>query len=431
MNEFDLVRAIAEGKAQSPVQIGDAVYAALRITGTGASWRDNEGYIYRPSEHYINGDFLSRCNGLSVIVGHPNTQNQLLDVDSFENQSIGSIVYPYLNGSEVWGIAKLYTDIDLSNLSTSPHISTANNNFVDVGGVRVLAEGEPVYLDHLAICTQGVWDKLQPDNKGILITNEVDMTEEEAQKQAEQEELLQKPAAPDASEPPQAAPAPEPAPAPAPVAQDNGMASAIAYMSETLNSLVGLIAAQAKPAEAPAPVAEAKPDELPPDAGAEAVPQADETGDPNTINEIENKMAADSLTDYEQDEKYELQAQADSVFNHFGKRASQPGLQEKPHDYLKRIVNSLKQHSPAFKGIKDLGIFDADTLKNTVAPQVFADSIMAAEKGVMAEPGQVIKRVRNEGGRTRIDYLGQDASVMTAPFKAPTANVVEFNLGGK
>ena len=82
---------------------------------------------------------------------------------------IGSIVLPYLEGNEVWGIARIY-DSDAAELMLQTHTSTSPGvSFLDgdVGryvrtenGDKMLIEAEPALLDHLAVCDEGVWDKM-------------------------------------------------------------------------------------------------------------------------------------------------------------------------------------------------------------------------------------------------------------------------------
>jgi len=167
MNELDLARAIASGEYSSPQQFENIWLYALRITGTGISYRPElSEFVWRDPKLYLNADFLARCNGLAVIWQHP--PGESLTQDEYENRVLGAIMLPYVAGDEVWGIAKIY-DQDAAlmmlnqQLSTSPAVvfrdPGANKIRKLTGGKHLLIEAEPSLLDHLAICGLGVWDK--------------------------------------------------------------------------------------------------------------------------------------------------------------------------------------------------------------------------------------------------------------------------------
>ena len=167
MNELDIARAIADGRMTSPQSYENIWLFALRITGTGVSYRPElDEIVWRDPARYLNGDFLDRCNGLQVIWEHP--PGDALDQSEFEKRTLGAIVLPYLMQDEVWGIAKIY-DVDAAEmmldtqLSTSPAVvfrDPSVNEYRELGdGTHLLIEGEPSLLDHLAVCELGVWDK--------------------------------------------------------------------------------------------------------------------------------------------------------------------------------------------------------------------------------------------------------------------------------
>jgi len=170
MNELDLARAIADGRMSSPQQYENLWLYALRITGTGVSFRPElDEYVWREPSLYLNAEFLARCHGLSVIWQHP--PGDTLNQTEYEDRVIGAIMLPYFDGDEVWGIAKIYDQgaaemmLNLP-LSTSPAVifrDPAANETRDLGnGKHLLIEGEPSLIDHLAICELGVWDKGGP-----------------------------------------------------------------------------------------------------------------------------------------------------------------------------------------------------------------------------------------------------------------------------
>lgn len=167
MNELDLARAIASGQYSSPQVYENIWLFAIRITGTGVSYRPElKEYVWREPGVYLNSNFLDRCNGLSVIWKHPPTE--ALDTEQYRERVIGAIMLAYIHGDEVWGIAKIHDQdaaqlmLDL-DLSTSPAVlfrDAGTNELRKIdGGKRLLIEGDPSLLDHVAICQLGVWDK--------------------------------------------------------------------------------------------------------------------------------------------------------------------------------------------------------------------------------------------------------------------------------
>jgi hypothetical protein len=104
-----------------------------------------------------------------VIWEHPKAGK--LDSKEFINRVIGTILLPYIQGEEVWGIAKIYDDeaamqMASKQLSTSPAVvfRQTDGNVQErlEDGSNLLIEGKPSLLDHLAICEEGVWDKGSP-----------------------------------------------------------------------------------------------------------------------------------------------------------------------------------------------------------------------------------------------------------------------------
>jgi 8-oxo-dGTP pyrophosphatase MutT (NUDIX family) len=167
MHELDLARAIASGEFSSPQQYENVWLFAVRVTGTGASYREElKEHVWRPPELYLNADFLARCAGLPVIIQHPETDE--LTTEEYADRVIGALSFAYIEGDEVWAIARIY-DQDAAKLmrerqlSTSPAVvfrdPSVNETRKLGNGKTLFIEGEPSLLDHLAICEAGVWDK--------------------------------------------------------------------------------------------------------------------------------------------------------------------------------------------------------------------------------------------------------------------------------
>jgi 8-oxo-dGTP pyrophosphatase MutT (NUDIX family) len=179
MNEFELAEAIRDQELVSPQYIENICLVDMRISGTGFSYRPklNE-WVYRRDTVYLTPEFLQRCNGIPVILEHPSTQ--ILNSEEFAQRVVGTMFLPYIKGEEVWGIAKIYDKdaiamINGGQLSTSPSVvfrDTKVNYTIELeDGDHLLVEGEPSFVDHLAICERGVWDK-GVDASGIRVDSE-------------------------------------------------------------------------------------------------------------------------------------------------------------------------------------------------------------------------------------------------------------------
>lgn len=174
MDELGVARAIAAGDLVSPQRYQNVLLFAIRITGTGAAYRSGlKEYVWRDPSLYLNDEFLARCNGLAVIWVHP--AKATLDSQEFADRVIGSVMLPYIQGDEVWAIAKIYdeeaaAEMATVQLSTSPSVVLRNVNDSKIkleDGSVMLVEGKPMLLDHIAIVPNGVWDK-SGDPTGVL-----------------------------------------------------------------------------------------------------------------------------------------------------------------------------------------------------------------------------------------------------------------------
>lgn len=193
MNEFDIAVEIMSGGLTSPQQFMNIWLFDMRITGTGMSFRNkHKEFVVRNPEHYLTPDFLARCNGLAVIVEHP--PEATLDTDEYRDRVVGSIMLPYIKGDEVWGIAKIQDEACAMMLtdpnrkaeySTSPTVvfrkSDGNTSHV-IDGQKILIEGKPSFLDHLAICRVGVWDKGGEPNGIVSTRGDFDVSDKETEK---------------------------------------------------------------------------------------------------------------------------------------------------------------------------------------------------------------------------------------------------------
>lgn len=157
MDELGVAKAMVAGELSSPQMYKNLMLIAIRITGTGASYRPalNE-YVWRDPSLYMNQEFLERCNGLPVIFRHPT--KAMLDTQEFRDRIVGTIFVPYAKQAEqeIWGIAKI---LDMAaaellthfEMSTSPGVLCMGAKIPGEGDDHLLLEDKPSLLDHIAI----------------------------------------------------------------------------------------------------------------------------------------------------------------------------------------------------------------------------------------------------------------------------------------
>lgn len=169
-DELGVARMMAAGRLPSPQAYANVMLWKIRITGTGVSYRQGrDEYVWREPSVYLNDEFLARCNGLPVIYEHP--EKSLLNHDEFADRVVGTVLLPFIEGDEVWAIAKVYdqpTNVEMAKeqMSTSPAVDFRTPGSLTrltlEDGSKLLVEGKPSLLDHIAICANGVWDKGGP-----------------------------------------------------------------------------------------------------------------------------------------------------------------------------------------------------------------------------------------------------------------------------
>ena len=166
-DENDIAKAIAMGKLASPQYFNGNFLFDMRITGTEISVRGTEKrgmkeVTYRDPNVFLGRKFINLCQGVKVVFDHPEDD---VDAEYLRNRQVGTIIYPYIFGKELWGIAKIF-NIPFGILltkeiySTSPSVTNRKNFPVLINSkIRALYEGSPFVVDHLAIVGKGVWDK--------------------------------------------------------------------------------------------------------------------------------------------------------------------------------------------------------------------------------------------------------------------------------
>ena len=429
--EFDVARLMQEGVLPSPQMYANMCLLAVRITGTGLAYRAGiQEHVWRDPSIYLNPEFLERCQGLIVVMDHP--EANVLDSEEFKNRAIGSVILPYILDQEVWGIAKLYdqnavNEILEGDISTSPSVvfdsASKNTTLTTEDGKPLLIEGTPFLLDHLAIVTKsagskGVWDK-GGDPAGVLLNNqEVIEMSEQATTEAK-----------------------------ADAAHGDKLDTLITMVSGIVSRVDALEAAKPaepvetaadKKAKADAAEAEEKEEKAKADAAeAEEKAKADKARkDAEGSDDGERKEPtgaerpdADEVAakaDAEAAQYADCQAKADSVFAAFGKSASRPLQGEALLSYRKRLLRGLQAHSDAYKGISLASISDPKLL-DLAEKQIFADALAASRGSNVVGSGQLIEiNERDRSGRTITKFRG-DMSAWLDDFKVPAMRATAFH----
>ena len=445
MNELDIAKQIAAGEIESPQKCENMWLFALRITGTGVAYRDKlDEYVYRPPEEYLNPKFMERCAGLPVIWFHPDNKTELLSSEEYGKRNIGSIMFAYKLGNEVWGIARIYDEtaakeMQETQLSTSPGVILSdsslnkikNNDRLD----KILIEGEASHIDHLAICLHGVWDKggepLGVSTQKTVRTDSMDKIPEET--------------------------APE---------MSAGEKAILGMMEQIMTRLTALESAEKKEASGHEEAAESLGDPEKAIDNAEDMERnkaqiddddchsddsktkfADDDDDEKSDKEKkeeEAKIVADSLAkenkllkskiaaiearlpvilnDAELNQLSEAQARADSVAHAFGTKAPAPMMGERPLSYRKRVVEMFKKHSNDWKGI-DLGKIMDEATFGIAERAIYADATAVAQNPAYYEGDGLIENVQKLRGGGEISTFKGSPSAWMNQFKAPSHKV--------
>ena len=432
---------MAAGELASPQRYHNVVLYNMRVTGTGVSFRPqlNE-YVYRKPENYLTQEFLDRCAGLPVIVKHP--EKSLLDHDEFVDRVAGTVFVPYIKGDEVWAICKLYdkdaiAEMEDEQLSTSPAVLLGKSDKLQLeDGSKLLVEGKPTLLDHLAIVAKGVWDKggdatgIEADVRGdSAVADKEDIKDDAARKDAEEKER-----------------------------QDAETADMILKGIDALRSDIAAcnnrmdawdeenkkkadgakkdgegedLDEDTEAKRLAADKAKKDADEEDEKAKAKADARADSVENLKRVMEAQQRtidaLLARTVPPRDEDVRAltAAQARADEVFVAFGERAPRflPG--ETEGMYRRRLASTLKKHSKVWSGV------DLDTLQSNAfdigEAQVYADALVAArapnDLGVGA-----IREVSKQtsSGHTVTEFFGGPGAHFVKGFARPARRVKSF-----
>lgn len=421
LNETQVAALIADGTLTSPQFFTNMWMFAIRVTGTGVTWRSaDQQMAFRNPDDYLTPEFLQRVAGVPLIWLHP--EKNKLDSDEFARRVIGTLTNAWVaDNGEVWAIARVY-DAEAAEimatrqLSTSPTVtfSEVPDSIIKVDGQPLLVEPSPQLLDHVAICEQGVWDKLL-DPTGV----KSDSIPSEAEKMDEEKfvELFNK-------------------------CMDARMAKADSEAADLKAKADAEEVAKKEKADAEAKEAEeakAKADAEEKAAKEKADSEAKEKADAEEAERMA-KEKADSqlrqeiadlrsripteLSDEERNEVADAQVKADSVFSCFGKRAPVPLSGEKPLAYRRRLMIQLQEHSPDFKSV-DLSSIADSALLSVAEKTIYADAQKSASLSV--GPGMLREIKRADATGRQISTFEGDPAATWAPFQSGKRQVTSFN----
>jgi len=420
LNETEVAALIADGTLSSPQFFINMWMFAIRVTGTGVTWRSaDQEMTFRNPDDYLTPEFLQRVAGVPLIWLHP--KKRTLDSDEFAKRVIGTLTNAWVaDKGEVWAVARVY-DAEAAEimatrqLSTSPTVKFSEvAQSINVDGQPLLVEPSPELLDHVAICEQGVWDKLLAPTgvKSDSIPNEAEKMDEE-----KIVALINK-------------------------AIDARMAKADSEAADLKAKADAEEAAKKEKADAEAKEAEeakAKADAEEKAAKEKADAEAKEKADAEEA-ECMAKEKADSqlrqeiadlrsripteLSDEERNEVADAQVKADSVFSCFGKRAPVPLSGEKPLAYRRRLMIQLQEHSPDFKTV-DLSSIADSALLSVAEKTIYADAQKSASLSV--GPGMLREIKRADATGRQISTFEGDPAATWAPFQSGKRQVTSFN----
>lgn len=446
LDELGIAKAIREGELISPHRYGNLWVVALRITGTGAAYRlKSETYVWRDPSLYLNEEFLQRCNGLPVIIIHPD--DPILDGADLRERVAGTIMLPYILDQEVWGVARIYDerlgklmDEGETPLTTSPGVLVSGSKYRLSDGSVLLIEGKPVLFDHLAIVEDGVWDK-GGEPSGVL------------------NQLTEVSKMPDDNVAPVAA---QPTGGPAADGGSDGkldkilghldslhtkhdaMGTSLGELHSKHDALCSRVDALEGKGTAPPTIAAVPPQldaqppasEAQPGKEAEAVALAKEREENKLAINDSNKRISDltarlaamdsripvQIPEEARQRYVAAQMSAERVAQAFGdSQAPNPLLGETLDQYRHRLLIKYKPLSPLWKDIKIEG-FAGDQL-TPIETQVYADALREAKSPTRFVPGQLRMQLEpDETGRQVRTFHG-DVEACWGPFKFPSRAV--------
>ncbi|ECZ8103946.1 NUDIX domain-containing protein [Salmonella enterica] len=420
LNETEVATLIADGTLSSPQFFINMWMFAIRVTGTGVTWRSaDQQMAFRNPDDYLTPEFLQRVAGLPLIWLHP--EKNTLDSNEFAKRVIGTLTNSWVaDNGEVWAIARVY-DAEAAEimatrqLSTSPTVKFVEvpDSIIEIDGQPLLVEPSPELLDHVAICEQGVWDKLLAPTgvKSDSIPNEAEKMDEEKIVALINKAIDARMAKADEE---------KDAKAKADAEEEARKEKADAEEKEAEEAKAKADAEEKAAKEKADAEAKEKAD------AEEAERMAKEKADSQLrqeIAELRSRIPTE-LSDEERNEIADAQVKADSVFSCFGKRAPVPLSGEKPLAYRRRLMIQLQEHSPDFKTV-DLSTIADSALLSVAEKTIYADAQKSASLSV--GPGMLREIKRADATGRQISTFEGDPAATWAPFQSGKRQVISFN----
>lgn len=432
--EMDVAKLIRDGDLPSPQVFGNSMLFALRVTGTGQAYRTKlDEFVHRDESICLSPEYLERCV-VPVVWLHPKTNK--LDTQSYAESNIGLTILPYIQGTEVWAIARIIDMVAALEMakpgadwSTSPGVvfsdRSGNATFQLDGGSSILIEGNPALIDHLAICERGVWDKEGP-SEGVQVDQpiEVQMTDEEKAVQAAADKAKADAQARADSEPSLA-----------------DVMKAVASLASGVKEIGSRIDSVEK--NLPAPTLNASADSRKDaDDKAAAEEKARKDADDKVKADADMKAKADAdekekeeaakRADADAEAMADCQAKADSVYQLHGKAAPRKMEGESLLGYRRRLARGLQPHSAAWKGADLSAIADSVAL-GIAETAIYADAASASRNPIVDEGAPRMPRAitsRSPSGHNVTTFAGPTGGWMD-DFRFPARRMSTINKGDK
>lgn len=467
LDELGVARYISEGKFTSPQRYCNIWLFSIRITGTGVAYRRGRGeggtgeFSFRPPAEWVTDEFLQRCNGLPVVLDHPETP--VLDSEEFAKRIVGTVFLPFVRGDEVWGVAKIFDQATAEMLvdkqwSTSPGVLSDETEVLPLqSGETLLYEGKPFLLDHIAICENGVWDKYGGPTGVDTTLTEGNMAETEDRRDEERQDAEKVETVRNVDDKKDVALMAD---------KKDGDERSLDDLYSKLEKLIGLVegskadkkdaACEADKKDAACDVDEFVPGEPldvesdKKDESKEEAKEHEKEGGKKANEELEGERkeekrlekdkkdaAADyasemdairrkldaldgrtrELTDEERNEISDAQMRCDSVAHAFGESAPRPLSGEGALAYRRRAVSKFQSHSSEWK---DASLSKLDSAVFAIAErQIYADAEKAARRPAVAAdaPLREVKK-RDDAGRVITTFIGASPKSWMSDFQS-------------
>jgi hypothetical protein len=183
-NETEIARAVSEGRLPSPTTFCNSAYYRIRFTGCGCAWRPAlQEFVYRPESIWLTDEMAVRIVGVPVVSEHPDEGS--LNGKEFFDRVVGVVVLGFVESGQLMAVVRVIDRrareiLDACDFDTSPCVifDPEANIEMAIGDDKLLIEGNPVLLDHLALVStdqgnRGVWNRdLKGTDLGVQIEKE-------------------------------------------------------------------------------------------------------------------------------------------------------------------------------------------------------------------------------------------------------------------